>query len=447
MEAGIANDRTNRAQVARLTRHRIAEAFAVSFGGFVFGYDLGAISSATQNLRSDFHLSPAVFGMTISFSLWGTIFGSLLAGRWADRTGRRSLIVGAGILYTVAATGTTLPLSSRWAFLLVMRFLCGVAIGGFTVGCPLYLAELAPSEHRGRFVGLFQLQVGAGVVVAFGAGSLFARLSPQGTVWRWCLGLGVVPALVLLLGMLSVFGRRKAGPVERISATGNSDISVSRVSHKTLDDRQRLFRRTNLRAILLATSIAVFNQFSGVNIVLLYMLDIFSSAGIGIGTGHTYTVLISCLSLVTTALGMAYVDRAGRKPLLYIGSAGMALCLLCLGVAIPYHFVPLAYLCILVAYNAFFAFSQGTVVWIYLSELFPAGVRGAGQGYGTFVHWIANAMLTLAFPAMQHASSVHVFYLFALMMILQIGVVWRWYPETRGADLGSLVESGVHNEI
>jgi MFS transporter, SP family, arabinose:H+ symporter len=293
--------RTNCARVARLTRHRIAEAFAVSLGGFVFGYDLGAISSATQSLRSDFHLSPAVFGITISFSLWGTVFGSLLAGRFADRTGRRSLIAGCAILYAVAATGTMLPVPSRWAFLLVMRFLCGVAVGGFTVSCPLYLAELAPSEHRGRFVGLFQLQVGAGVVVAFGAGCLFARFGLQGEVWRWCLGAGVVPALILLLGMWMVFGRETLR-AEGLGATGNSDISVSRLMPKPSDGRQRLFRRRNLHLILLATSIAIFNQLSGVNIVLFYMLDILSSAGIDLDTGHTYTVLISCLSLGTTLL-------------------------------------------------------------------------------------------------------------------------------------------------
>jgi MFS family permease len=188
----------------------------------------------------------------------------------------------------------------------------------------------------------------------------------------------------------------------------------------------------------LATSIAIFNQLSGVNIVLLYMLDILSSAGIGLGIGRRYTVLISCLSLATTLLGMAFVDKSGRKPLLYIGSAGMAVCLLSLGIAIPRHFNSIVYLFILIAYNAFFAFSQGTVVWVYLSELFPPGIRGAGQGYGSSVHWIANAILVSVFPIMQHASSAGIFYLFALMMVLQVVVIWLWYPETRAANLGSL---------
>ena len=426
-----------------MSKRPVAKAFAISLGGFVFGYDLGALSCATQGLRSHFHLSPAVFGVTISFSIWGTVCGALLAGRWADRVGRQSLIAGCATIYALGAIGVTLPVPSEWAFILAMRFMCGMAIGGFTVGCPLYLAEIAPIELRGRLVSLFQVEVGAGVVVAFAAGALFARFDAQGAAWRWSLGMGAVPAMVLLILVLSM-SERKPGLAEKTSSKARSDSPISSEIRNS-SDHQRLFCRKNKRLILLATSIAVFNQLSGVNIVLLYMLDILSSAGIGLDMGHRFTVMISCLSLITTVLGMAYVDKAGRKPLLYIGSAGMAICLLCLAVAIPCHFGPLLYLSILVAYNAFFAFSQGTVVWVYLSELFPPGIRGAGQGYGASVHWIANATLVLAVPVMLHASYAGVFYLFALMMALQMGVIWRWYPETRGTTLGSLAMAEAHN--
>jgi MFS family permease len=431
--------------MAHLTKHPVADAFAVSLGGFVFGYDLGALSSATQSLRNQFHLSPAVFGITISFSLWGTVCGSVIAGRWADRVGRRSLITGCAMLYALGAVGTIFSVPSGWAFFLAMRFLCGMAIGGITVGCPLYLAELAPIGLRGRLVSLFQVQVGAGVVLAFAAGSVFVHLDSQGAIWRWCLGAGAMPALVLLILVRSISesGSRISGMT---SAKERSDTPVSSVIDES-SDRQRLFCRRNVRLLLLATSVAVFNQLSGVNIVLLYMLDILSSAGIGLDTGHMYTVVISCLGLLTTGLGMAYVDRAGRKPLLYTGSAGMAICLLCLAVLIPHHLGAIFYLSILVGYNAFFGFSQGTVVWVYLSELFPPGIRGAGQGYGSFVHWIANATLVLVVPIMQHTSSARIFYLFALMMAVQMGVIWRWYPETRGVALGCVATTGAHSRI
>jgi MFS family permease len=316
-----------------------------------------------------------------------------------------------------------------------MRFLCGIAIGGFTVGCPLYLSEIAPIAMRGRVVSVFQVQVGVGVIVAFSVGAVSVHLVASHAIWKWCLGLGALPAIILLL-LVRFMPEVKPQVCEDYLDKSSLPIQPLSAGHGW-SDRQELFRRRNTRLILVATSIAVFNQLSGVNILLLYMLDILSSAGMNFSVGHTYTVLISCLSLVTTVLGMAFVDRLGRKPLLYLGSGGMAVCLLILAIAIPHRSTPSLYLFILVAYNAFFAFSQGTVVWVYLSELFPQGLRGVGQGYGSSVHWIVNAILISVFPSVQHASSVGIFYVFALMMALQIGVIWLWYPETRGTELGA----------
>jgi MFS transporter, SP family, arabinose:H+ symporter len=307
-----------------------------------------------------------------------------------------------------------------------------MSIGGFTVACPLYLSEIAPIALRGRLVSLFQVQVGAGVLVAFSVGLVVAHSAPVGTEWRWCLGLGVVPAVILIFLLQFIL---KAEP---LLSPGDSQGTAA-VSMTPSAGREKLFCRKNLRPLLLAMSIAVFNQLSGVNVLLLYLLDILSSAGLGILLGHTYTVLISFVGLSMTVLGMAFVDRLGRKPLLLWGSAGMAVCLLSLGLAIPHHLGPLFYLSILVAYNVFFAFSQGTVVWVYLSELFSPGTRGAGQGYGSSVNWIANAILISIFPIMQHASPVRAFFFFSLAMVLQIGVVLLWYPETRGKALGSVV--------
>jgi SP family arabinose:H+ symporter-like MFS transporter len=401
-----------------------------SLGGFVFGFDLGGLSAATQSLRAQFALSPWAFGLTISTSIWGTVVGSILAGHFADRSDRRSLIVWSAFLYTGAAIGITMPIRSEWLLVLAMRFLCGMAIGGFTVGCPLYLSEVAPTAIRGRVVGVFQVQVGAGVIAAFSLGAVCAHLTPPGATWKWILGMGAVPAGILLAAARSLPRADAALP------TGNRNRFAPSPSVERAN--QLLFTRKNARLILLATSIAVFNQLSGVNVLLLYLLEILASAGVNLSLGHTYTVLISCLGLTTTVFGMAFVDRLGRKPLLYVGSVGMALCLVTLGLAIPHRGDPVIYLSILVAYNAFFAFSQGTVVWVYLSELFPQGLRGSGQGFGSTVHWIANAILISVFPRVQHASSVKVFYLFALMMILQIAVIWVWYPETSGTALGSL---------
>jgi MFS transporter, SP family, arabinose:H+ symporter len=435
----------------KLDRRLILAAVICSLGGVTFGYDIGALSAVTQNLKEQFSLSPASFGLTISSSLWGTICGSLLAGRLVDRIGRRSLIAAASLLYALAAVCQALPTIPNWHLLLALRFLSGMAIGGFTVGCPLYLAEIAPIALRGRFVSLFQFQVGVGVVLGFLTGWLAAHWSADGVYWRWCLGSCAIPALSLLslmqfmpettegLAVKAELGRGRAGTTlhELLHPQGHFDGgSYGLPGLPSRSDK--LFSGRYTRPILLATSIAVFNQLSGVNILLLYLLEILSSAGLGPLSGHTFTVVTSCLSLVTTLLGMAYVDQWGRKPLLVMGSAGMALCLFGLAITIPHHIKPMWYLVILVAYNAFFAFSQGTIIWVYLSELFPPAVRGAGQGYGAAVHWIANAILISLFPTLQHGSQIGFFYFLVAMMILQIGVVLLWYPETKGTTLGAL---------
>jgi MFS family permease len=406
--------------------------FVGSLGGFVLGFDLGALSAATQSLKSQLGLSPWAFGLTISASIWGTVAGAILAGRLATRIWQLNLISGCALLYALAAAGIAAPVPAKWPLVLAMRFLCGIAIGGFTVGCPLYLSEVAPIHLRGRVVGAFQLQVSAGVIAAFAVGAVCVHLAHAEAAWRWILGLAALPAAALLF-ILRSFN----GPA-RLEFGGDPIRSVVRaLSETTPCPAQKLFVRRNFRLILLATSIALFNQLSGVNVLLVYMVQILASGGVEFSLGHQYAVLISILSLATTMLGMAFVDRLGRKPLLYLGSLGMAACLLGLGFAIPGHYPPLVYVSIFVAYNACFAFSQGTVVWVYLSELFPSGLRGAGQGYGATVLWIANAALISIFPGMQHLSSVTVFYFFVFMMVLQVVIIWFWYPETRGTALGS----------
>ncbi len=414
-----------------MNKRLLTAVYVGSLGGFIFGYDLGALSAASQSIQAHFHLSPWAFGLTISSSVWGTVCGSIAAGRLADRIDRRTLIALSSLLYAVGALGVMLTFSSDWLFVLALRCLCGVAIGGFTVGCPLYLSEIAPLQVRGRVVGAFQVQVGAGVISAFSVGALCVHLATSGALWRWCLGLGVLPASALLLLVRWMLPVELATPDHHgTSITGPSSPFATQPA------LPRLFQSGNARLLLIATSIALFNQLSGVNILLLYMLEILASAGMGLSLGHTYTVLISGLSLITTVVGLAFVDRLGRKPLLYVGSAGMAACLTLLAITIPRHLAPSLYLAIYVTYNAFFAFSQGTVVWVYLSELFPPGLRGVGQGYGSSVHWVANAVLISVFPMMQRASSVWIFYIFAVMMIVHMVVIKLAYPETRGVALG-----------
>ena len=416
---------------------RVIAAWVCSLGGMVLGYDLGALSAATQSLRSQFSLSPSAFGLTISASLWGTVFGSLVAGYFADRWGRRMLIAACALAYLLAAVAIALCDRTDWGVVLVLRILCGITIGGFTVSCPLYLAEIAPPERRGRFVAWFQVQVGIGVILGFGAGLVFAKLVTPSLYWRACFGVGAIPPLILLCFIGRMPGEAKwlSHPdeaqemdAERASATAEFSTSVGS------DRTARLFRRAHLRPLLLATSIALFNQLSGVNILLLYLLDVLANTGVDVIKSHRYTLILAGLNLATTVCGMTLVDKVGRKALLVTGAAGMSICLFVLSGRL-HVLTPLNCLLLLVAYNACFAFSQGTVIWVYLSELFPLKVRAKGQSYGASVHWIANAVLVSLYPTLQRLGPEMVFRFFGTIMLVQISVVFFCYPETKGIRL------------
>lgn len=431
---------------------RILAALVCSLGGAVFGFDLGALSGATRGLAGSYPLSPTGFGLTVSASLWGAVCASPIAGELADRFGRRGLLAGCALLYALCATALGLPVAWPWSAVIVLRVLCGFTIGGFVVGCPLYLAEIAPSALRGRFVGLFQFQIGAGAVLAFAVSAVLARQMVELSEWKWCFGLGAIPPVCLLLLLhwmpeephwLLKKGRVAAAAVSaRRLGLGAAewqpgDPGVAR--QKPAAVSERLFQRRYRRALLLAASIALFNQLCGVTVLRVYVLDLLVSTGMGRSLSHRYGVILACMNLAALLLGMMIVDKIGRRPLLMIGSMGMAVCLLAL--VLRQHAAASFYLVTLAAYNTFFACSQGVAAWAYLSEIFPFPVRAKGQGFGALVHWISNASLIWLFPIMDHWIPRSSFMLFAAAMIVQVLVIGRWYPETKGTQLGMAAEA------
>jgi len=441
-------------RITHLNWRRIFAAAICSLGGTVFGYDLGAVSSASQGLLSTYALSPALLGLTVSASLWGAVIASPIAGRLADKLGRRGLLALCALVYACAALALASPVHLPLPMILVLRLLSGLAIGGFVVGCPLYLAEIAPRASRGRFVGWFQFQIGVGVVVAFSVSAFLAKSLPEAVEWRWCFGFGAVPPAFLLALLhwlpeephwLAAKGRMAgAAQASRRLGSTQEDLEVNFAAPVALPPSkiftERLFQRRYLRPLLLATSVALFNQLCGVTVLRVYLLELLSGSGMERTLSHRYGVVISCLNLVALLLGMMVVDKIGRRPLLIWGSAGMAICLFALAWALRHHSEAFTYLVTLVAYNSFFACSQGAAAWVYLSEIFPFPVRGNGQGFGALVHWIANASLIWLFPVMEHAVPQSSFVLFGLCMVLQIALVFLWYPETKGTRLGEVAE-------
>jgi len=427
----------------------IFSVLAGSFCGLLFGYDIGAMAGAAPNIRTAFALSPAGLGMAVSAALFGTIPGSIAAGFLADALGRRATLSVATFLYGVALVGAAAA-QALWPFV-ALRFCCGLAIGLISVTAPMYLAEIAPSRLRGRIVGLFQLSVSIGVVAAFLVGYVFSRFGYGGGSWRFMLGCAVVPALMGALCVLrsAVSPRWLASRAQfKETRSAMADLGFAQQEAdalaKPLDQAgaaaqpASLFSRQYLRPIFLGISIAAFNQLTGVNALLYYILDVFHDLGAGRLNGRADALALAVLGLVVTVLAVLVMDSVGRRPLLLSGAAGMGFCLLLLPLIRHYNWPAATVVVVIAAYDACFGFSQGSVIWVYLSEIFPLPVRARGQSLGSTVHWVTNAFVVGIFPAMTSRWGQRVFVGLALVMVAQFLVILLFYPETRGRTLESL---------
>ncbi len=388
-----------------------------ALGGLLFGFDTVVISGTTQALTDLFHLSPWALGLTVSSALVGTIIGSMLAGIPGDAYGRRDSLRILAVLYFISAIGCGLPWN--WTALLIFRVIGGLAIGGSSVLGPMYIAEIAPAKYRGRLVGLFQFNVVFGILLAYLSNYVIGTLNLGTAEWRWKLGIAALPAaffLMMLFGIprsprwLAKKGRiDEAREVLRITGEEDyeqelQDIVASMDAEHHAGDS--LFNGKYGFPIFLAVSIAMFNQLSGINAILYYLNQIFAQAGFNKVSSDLQAVAIGATNLIFTMIAMTLIDRIGRKKLL-----------------------------LLVCYIAFFAFSQGAVIWVYIGEVFPNRGRASGQSLGSFTHWVMAGIISLGFPTVAAKSGGYPFVFFSLMMAVQFFVVLLWYPETKGITL------------
>jgi MFS transporter, SP family, arabinose:H+ symporter len=417
-----------------------------ALGGLLFGFDTVVISGTTQSLTELFHLTPLSLGVTVSSALAGTIIGSMLAGIPGDRWGRRDSLRILAVLYLISAIGC--GLAWNWAALVVFRVVGGLAIGGSSVLGPMYIAEIAPAKYRGRLVGLFQFNVVLGILLAYFSNYLIGTIGLGATEWRWKLGIAAVPAAIFLLMLFGIprsprwlakKGRvEEAREVLRITGEENyeqelQDIVASIDAGHHAGDT--LFNGKYGLPIFLAVSIAMFNQLSGINAILYYLNQIFAQAGFNKVSSDLQAVAIGATNLIFTMIAMTLIDRAGRKKLLLTGAVGTTACLAGVSYVFLSHSHESWLVWLLVAYIAFFAFSQGAVIWVYIGEVFPNRVRAAGQSLGSFTHWVMAGIISLGFPAVAAKSGGYPFVFFSVMMALQFFVVLLWYPDTKGITL------------
>jgi sugar porter (SP) family MFS transporter len=421
-----------------------------ALGGLLFGFDTAVISGTTHSLTIAYGLSSRELGVTVAMALLGTIVGAMSAGIPGQKWGGRETLRVLAIFYVVSALGCAV--AWNWYALLFARFIGGLAIGGSSVLGPVYIAELAPAKLRGRLVGLFQINIVIGILFAYFSNYCIARMGFGATEWRWQFGVAALPAvlfLALLFGIppsarwLVTQNRvAEARAVLQLMGAENPENElgeiVGSIHLERLQTSEPLFAWKYRFPIFLAISIGMFNQLSGINAILYYLNDIFAAAGFSKMSGELQSVAIGGMNLVATLLAMTVIDRIGRKTLLLIGSVGTAACLA--GVARVFftqsHQSNLLWL--LVAYIAFFAISQGAVIWVYIGEVFPNRVRAKGQALGSSSHWIMNAMIAYTFPQLAKSSGAYPFVFFAAMMVVQFFVVLFFYPETKGVTLEQL---------
>lgn len=430
--------------------HLLRSSVVAALGGLLFGFDTAVIAGTTHSLVTTYGLSASALGVTVSSALWGTVLSAMLAGIPGDRLGSREALRITAALYIVSALGCAFAWS--WWALLAFRFIGGLGIGASSVLGPIYIAELAPASRRGWLVGMFQVNIVIGILLAYYSNYLVSLQNLGLNEWRYQLGIAALPAVLFLI-MLCFIPKSPRwlvakGHVEEarcvLEQLGNENPEeelkeiVESIGEEALQRSQRLFSRKYTRPILLALAIGMFNQLSGINAILYYINDIFAAAGFNDITSDQKAVIIGFTNLVFTVLAMTAIDRFGRRPLLLIGSVGTAVCLFGVAAVFFTHSYQNLLIWFLMAYIAFFAFSQGAVIWVYISEIFPTEVRARGQSLGSSSHWVMNAVISAIFPVVAQASGAVPFAFFGVMMILQFIVVWCFFPETKGVSLEKL---------
>ena len=431
----------------KLNAYLIKSTIVAALGGLLLGFDTAVIAGTTRDLTRLYGLSPAALGLTVSAALWGTIVGAIFAGIPGDAYGRRDSLRGMAVLYFLSAIGCAF--AWNWTSLVFFRFIEGIAIGGSSVLGPMYIAEISPAGWRGRLVGFFQFNVVFGILLAYASNYAIGLAGFGDTEWRWKLGVSAFPAALFLALLFAIprsprwlvkKGRvQEAREVLKLTGQENADRNLNEIV-ASIDaehglGEEPLFSRKYRRPMFLAVSIAVFNQLCGINAILYYLNNIFESAGFSKVSGDLQAVAVGATNLLFTMIAMSVIDRVGRRTLLLAGSVGMSACLA--GVAAVFFTQRNQHLLIwlLIGYIASFAFSQGAVIWVYISEVFPNRVRAKGQSLGSSAHWIMNALISGIFPLMASSSGGSPFVFFSIMMALQFFVVLWVYPETKGISL------------
>ena len=421
---------------------------SVALSGFLFGFDTVVISGANLPIRELWNTSPVFHGIFImSMALWGTVVGSLFGSYPCDRFGRKGTLLWIGVLFLLSALGSALALDPySFSF---FRFIGGIGVGMSSVASPIYISEIADKERRGKLVALYQFNIVFGILIAYLSNYFLQGFSGEND-WRYMLGIEAIPAFFYIISILRVpesprwlllfkddYEKAKI-ILQEIYDYNKTLEKLNDIKNSVNIKKDNLFSSKYRFQIFLAFSIAFFNQFSGINFVLYYAPQILESAGLGTSDSLISSVSIGLINLIFTVLGLRLIDNYGRKFLMYIGSFGYIISLLIIGICFTFSLSSNLLLIFILTFVASHAIGQGAVIWVFISEIFPNSVRAGGQSIGSGTHWIFAAIITAATPYVIEILNNNpgpIFYLFGILMIIQLLFVKYLMPETRKTSL------------
>ena len=452
-------ERADKQPAARITRYLVLAAIVSSLGGLLFGFDTAVISGTTHSVQELYHLSPTALGFFVSSALIGTILGSFCFTRLGDAWGRREVLKLLALLFFVSAVGC--GLAWNYTSLVIFRFIGGLGIGGASVFGPVYVSEISPARCRGRMVLLFQYNVCLGILAAYLSNYIVQRFEfdPLAIQWRVMFSVEAVPAF-LFGTMLFIIpesprwfaSKGRYQEAEKVlEMVGETDIAGEMrairesFAAKAARTAEPLFQKKYLYPILLGFGVAAFNQLSFINGFLYYLNDTFAMVGAKFG-GDLQPVIVGAFNVLACTIALFIIDRFGRKTMLLIGSWGTALPLLLAAYIAARHELVELFPLALAVFIIFFSFSQGAVIWVYISEVFPNAVRSKGQALGSFTHWGLCAVAAQVYPMIVSFTSGEVtpgayprlaipFLFGACAMIAQFFIVKRFFIETKGVPL------------
>ncbi|MCD6347133.1 MAG: sugar porter family MFS transporter [Bacteroidales bacterium] len=445
-----------------MKRNLILYTFVAALGGLLFGFDTAVVNGAIPFFSDYFDLSDAMKGWAVSSALIGCIIGALVIGWPGDRFGRRDTLKVLGLLFLISAVGS--GLANNLTQFVIYRLIGGLAVGGASVLSPMYISEIAPPKHRGRLTITFQLAIVIGILTAFFSDYLLINTGDNN--WRWMFISESLPAVTFMVLLFAVSKSPrwlvKTGDeeqarivLERVNSSVDADKTIAEI-HDSLSKEGKEYRRQLLKApyfklVLIGMVVGMFNQFTGINVIMYYATDIFRMAGFSTDSSIGQTVIVGLANLIFTLIAMRVIDHLGRKKMLLVGSLGMPVFLLLFAWSFfTGNIGGFSLVIMLVGFTAFFAFSQGAVIWVILSEMFPNVIRARATAIASFSLWFFNGLTSFLFPFVVGSLGGtrgigYVFVFYAIMTFSSFFFFRKFLFETKGKSLEELEKESLGN--